>query len=680
MIRIFKPLALITIFSIGLPMAGAHGQTPAPSGMPFQPDITSSPTPSSTAPVYEMKELVVYADKNPGEVIDGKRLDSLKADSRLGDLLDQNAGVETEGLGIAKSFSNISIRGSATNQTLILLNGQRTNQGFDLSMIPTEDIERIEVIKGPAALAYGPDATGGVINIITRVQNQGGSLSTSVGDFGTYQLHGSTGDWHIGPWQGSLSGNGFNTNGYTANTDLVNWELDQSSHFDLGQDQAALTANYVYKNGGSPNGDSLSTYDTGQFDTDDREVKKAFSTVANDERTMGNWTLNPSFSYNYANVTRLNPIGQDLEAGVPPTDLNIYNTFDFLTNATGQWNDWFHSLSFGVEFRSEQVQGTEGLGDGVRTNDVTSFSVKGTLGFTQTLSLQWSGRLDWYNTYNLIEFDPEGTLKYEWTHNQDVYFSAGTGFRYPDFDELYHPEIDYLIVDSSGNPTGVPVEFGDGEVGNPHLQPENSVNLETGIDLGWNNFSFKINGFSNFYTNLIIPAEILFNSPLYPGPVTETNGNVIANPVPYWSYDNVSQALVIGLETNFNWDFSKWGSIYGGYTFADSTDTQTHQFIPGRMRDKVSGGFIFRFEKDSELNIYEQYVDRNPAVYTGPQNDPPIVIASAYSLLNTDFKTQIDMDMKAFLSFKNLLNQQYATIQGLIMPGRYFEVGTTVNF
>jgi vitamin B12 transporter len=624
-----------------------------------------------------MPEVVVSAP-NEGDVIAGKGLDSLKADSRLSDLLDQNAGVETEGLGIAKSFANVSIRGSATNQTLILLNGQRTSEGFDLAMIPTEDIERIEIIKGPAALAYGPDATGGVINVITRVQNQGGSLGTSVGDFGTYQLHGSTGDWNLGPWKGSLSGNGFNTNGYTANTDLVNWELDHSSHFSLGPDQLALTANYVYKNGGAPNGDSLSAFDTGQFDTDDREEKKVFSTILSDEHTIGNWVFSPSFSYNYANVYRQNPLGADATAGVPKTDQNIYDTFDFLSNDSAQWQDWLHSLSFGFEFRREQVQGTEGLGDSARTSDVTSFSTKGLLDFDPRLSLQWSGRLDWYNTYNLAPFNPEGTLKYAWTQDQDLYFSAGTGFRYPDFDELYHPEIDYLVYDSSGNPTGIPEEFGFGEVGNPNLQPEKSVNLEAGTGLKWNDFSFKADGFSSFYTNLINPAEIPFNSPLLP--VVTSGGVTVNNPQLYWSSENIAQARVMGFETNVSWDFSRWGSFYGGYTFADSRDTQTNALIQGRMRDKVIGGFLFRPWQDAELNISDQYVDRNPAIYTGPQDAPPVIIASAYSILNLDFKTQVGADSKAFLSFKNLLNQQYATVQGLLMPGRYFEAGTTVNF
>ncbi len=648
-----KRLGRTAVLFISFPIAGAWCQTATPTVLLSDSVSQITPSPSPTVETYEMQEVVVTSDKDTGDVIAGKALDSLKANSRLSDLLDQNAGVETEGLGIAKSFSNVSVRGSATNQTLILLNGQRTNQGFDLGMIPTEDIERIEVIKGPAALAYGPDATGGVINVITRVKNQEGSFATSVGDFGTYQIHCSTGDWNLGPWQGSFGGNGFNTNGYTANTDEVNWELDHSSRFRLGADQLALTANYVYKNGGSPNGDSLSAFDTGQFDTDDREKKEAFSTILSDERPIGDWNFNPSFSYNYANVFRLNPLGGDSIAGVPQTDRNIYDTYDFLAALSNKWTGWFRSLSFGFEFRSEQVTGSEGLADGVRSDDVTSFSAKGLLAPTQKLSLEWSGRLDWYNSYHQASFNPEGTLKYEWTQDQDIFFSAGTGFRYPDFDELYHPTIAYI----TGPET--PVEFGAGETGNSDLQPEESVNLESGTDLKWGAMTWKISGFLNLYDNLIVPAQ-------------DANA--------YWSFENIEKARLIGLETNLNWDFLKWGSFYGGYTFVDSRNTEDNTLIQGRMRDKVSGGFLFRLWKDTELNIYDQYVDRNPAIYTGLQDSPPVIIASAYSILNIDFKTQFGTDTKAFLSFKNLLNQQYATVQGLLMPGRYFEAGTTVNF
>ena len=56
---------------------------------------------------------------------------------------------------------------SLSSRVLILVNG--TNAGtINLAKIPTDDIERIEIVKGPSSVLYGPSAMGGVINIITK--------------------------------------------------------------------------------------------------------------------------------------------------------------------------------------------------------------------------------------------------------------------------------------------------------------------------------------------------------------------------------------------------------------------------------------------------------------------------------------------------------------------------------
>ena len=70
----------------------------------------------------------------------------------------------------------VSIRGLGSSYTLILVDGKRVNSrnavfrhnDFDLSWIPAESIERIEVVRGPMSSLYGSDALGGVVNIITR--------------------------------------------------------------------------------------------------------------------------------------------------------------------------------------------------------------------------------------------------------------------------------------------------------------------------------------------------------------------------------------------------------------------------------------------------------------------------------------------------------------------------------
>ncbi len=93
----------------------------------------------------------------------------------------------------SKSKSSVSIRGMSTNGTLILVDGRRlsgeVSNPYDLDRIPASQIEKIEIVKGPMSTLYGADATGGIINIITKKPT-----STPTIDFGIRYGQNSDGD------------------------------------------------------------------------------------------------------------------------------------------------------------------------------------------------------------------------------------------------------------------------------------------------------------------------------------------------------------------------------------------------------------------------------------------------------------------------------------------------------
>jgi vitamin B12 transporter len=110
---------------------------------------------------------------------------------QVADALRSLPGVAVNRSGAFGNFTQIRIRGAEGNHTLVLIDGVEANNTtdgeFDFSNLSAEDIEQIEVIRGPMSALYGSSAVGGVINIITR-KGQGPltlTLKTETGSLGT---------------------------------------------------------------------------------------------------------------------------------------------------------------------------------------------------------------------------------------------------------------------------------------------------------------------------------------------------------------------------------------------------------------------------------------------------------------------------------------------------------------
>src|SRR5206468_2427233 len=92
--------------------------------------------------------------------------------STLDEALRNVPGLEVTRSGSLGKLSTLSIRGANSNQVQVLVDGVRvkspTTGQVDLSDISPDQIDRIEVIRGPQSTLYGADAIGGVVNIITR--------------------------------------------------------------------------------------------------------------------------------------------------------------------------------------------------------------------------------------------------------------------------------------------------------------------------------------------------------------------------------------------------------------------------------------------------------------------------------------------------------------------------------
>ena len=133
-----------------------------------------------------LDEVVVTATKYPvKQALTGKVLDVITHEQleksggkQLGEVLNTQAGIVVAGaqnnLGTGQS---IYIQGAEAGKTLILIDGipaydpSGTSTNFDLNLVNTDEVERIEILKGSQSTLYGSDAVAGVINIITKKGN-----------------------------------------------------------------------------------------------------------------------------------------------------------------------------------------------------------------------------------------------------------------------------------------------------------------------------------------------------------------------------------------------------------------------------------------------------------------------------------------------------------------------------
>ena len=105
-------------------------------------------------------------------VVLGAQEISASSANNVGELLRETSSVDVTGYGSLGSAQSASIRGSSASQVLVMVDGRPINSitfgSADLSQIPLDYVERIEIVKGPTSHLYGANAMGGVINVITK--------------------------------------------------------------------------------------------------------------------------------------------------------------------------------------------------------------------------------------------------------------------------------------------------------------------------------------------------------------------------------------------------------------------------------------------------------------------------------------------------------------------------------
>ena len=192
--------------------------------------------------VYELDKVVVTAARTaqtvdetlaPVTVIARQDIERAQASS-VPELLSKVPGVQIASNGGPGSMAGVYIRGTKTAQTLILVDGHKVNtpEGGDatLQYLDPDQIERIEVVRGPRSSLYGADAVGGVINIFTRKGSDRPALTfkAGMGSHGTAEYGVNIGGEQDGT-RFSLGARLFETQGYDRTTNTLGTEKDDDA-------------------------------------------------------------------------------------------------------------------------------------------------------------------------------------------------------------------------------------------------------------------------------------------------------------------------------------------------------------------------------------------------------------------------------------------------------------------
>ncbi|MEL0633444.1 TonB-dependent receptor [Pseudoalteromonas carrageenovora] len=406
-----------------------------------------------TANKFEQSINDVLASVN---VIDRAEIDASNIRD-LPTLLSKQVGFQINPNGGFGQNSGVSLRGTGSGDTLILIDGVRTGSATlgqkALSNVPLNSIERIEIIKGSRAAVYGSDALAGVINIITR-EADNLSLDATFGSdaYQNYQVAGSVKLADV--------------------TTAFNAGFEKTDGFDALQGVAPDDDGYENKNLGfkvnyadAHYGDFklLGQYSEGYADYDSRFSPATSTVEVNDFK---NYQLSALWSKNYTNQSH----SLDVAISTDDSD-NTYVNFSTGLPVTSTFITKRTQIDYSGQYT---VSNEVNISGGVNWyNDDVSHSSEVFVEDSRDVLAVFVGA--YYNTDKVLanltvrqdddeQFGDETTYTaaagYHLSKDSTFRISQSTGFKAPTFNDLYYPNF-----------------------GNPDLQPEKSVNRELGLNV-----------------------------------------------------------------------------------------------------------------------------------------------------------------------------------------------------
>ena len=627
--------------------------------------ISSQDTTTAAVLDYTLDEIEVSAQRSPAvysqvarvvTVITQKEIEAAPAKS-IQDLLDYVVGVDIRQRGAEGVQADISIRGGTFDQTLILLNGinitdpQTGHHNLNVP-VPFNQIERIEILEGPAARVYGPNAFAGAINIVTK-QEKGNSFRGSItgGSFKYFDTS-VTGNFVTRNLNQSLSMYLKSSYGYIENTDFEEKGLYYSGQ--INGNRGKLD----YQAGFSDKGFGANSFYTPKYPNQYENVQTLVSSLK--------WSSFSALHLTPVVYWRRHQDRFELFRENPPAWYKNHNFH--LTNIFGSGvNSWYQSKlgksSIGIEFRSENI-------------------LSNVLGEPVDKPVEVPGRNAFY-TKSKSRSTFSGYLEHAY-YSKKVMISAGlmcnyitdseTGLNiFPGFEASYQVNSFFRLFGNFNTSLRMPTftdlyYVGPTNIGNKDLKPELTNAIETGFLYKKSNFEGRIIAFYRKGNDVIDWVRI--------------------NDSEKWQPQNITSLMSYGTEIQLQSNLKKLLGNYWpdrmeiSWLFVDLSKEEADfisYYILDNLRNKINISLMKKIGQRIIFDFRVNYQQRE-GTFTSFKNgnwgsETPY---DPFWLFDSKITWQ-SRNINFFASANNIFNTSYHDIGNVIQPGRIIKLGVSVN-
>lgn len=558
-------------------------------------------------------------------IVDKLQLETTPARS-LPEILAFVPGLDIRQRGVTGVQADIGIRGGSFEQTLMLLNGIKLTDpqtGHHLMNIPVPlvEIDRVEVLKGPASRIFGQNAYAGAINVITQLSEERYvKLQGYGGDFGMKGIN-FAGSLPVGNYKQNLALSYDDSDGHQYNSDYQVANLFYEGGINLNE-QNSLRGMLAYTD---------RTFGANGFYTS--AFPDQWESVQTSLASLSHALSSESFKLTTRGYWRRNVDEFRLRRNEPSFFQNNHTTAVFALETNGSFQSKWGTTGFGLETRKESIESSN-LGS--RERMLSGIFLEQMISIAKKVDVRAGIYSNYYSEYGWKHF-PGAEVGFQASEAIRLYSGYGISYRIPTYTDLYYK-----------GPTNI---------GNAQLTPEQAQNFEIGAKLNKSSIQAELVYFLRNTDNLIEWARTDASQP--------------------WQPQNFNEVRFNGLEASFNYRVNPSSSkiqvkelmVSYNYINADlkqgTEPEQETRYALTALKNQLIAGILVGIGSKIEWNTKLRNVER--------MNQDP------YFLLDMRVDYNRIGKVGFFAEASNITNTDYVEAGTVQMPGRWFRTGFRLN-